>query len=118
MARILVVEDDFQDYFLLYSLLNGEGHKTYHASDGEEALKMYQEQDIDLVLTDLQMPNLDGLELIETLLDMNPDVAIIAVSGKGPQGLEEAKTLGARAVVSKPVDRDELLAAVASAARA
>ena len=97
-------------------MLNGEGHKTYHDSDGEKALSTYRKKDIDVVVTDLQLPNVDGLELIEAILDLHPDAAIIAVSGKGPEVLEQAKTLGALAAFSKPVDRDALLAAVASAA--
>lgn len=71
---------------------------------------------IQVIVTDLQMPRVGGLELIEELLAVFPDAPIIAVSGKSREGLSTAKRLGAHTVLPKPVDRDALLAAVADAA--
>ena len=84
MARILIVEDERTDQVLLHAILVGAGHEVHVARDGEHAFKTYLRRDIQVVVTDLQMPNVDGLELIEALLSMFPDAAIIAVSGKGP----------------------------------
>ena len=116
MARIMIVEDERTDQLLLHSIFEGSGHEIYLAHDGEHAFKTYLRRDVQVVVTDLQMPNVDGLELIEALLSMFPDAAIIAVSGKGPSLLAEARSLGALKALSKPVDPKELLEAVEDAA--
>ena len=115
MARILIVEDEHAEQLLLYSIFEGLGHEIYTVGDGERALKMYLRKDIQVVVTDLHMPKAGGLELIEALLDSYPGAAIIAVSGKGPALLAQAEALGVFAALAKPVDRDELLEAVANA---
>ena len=86
------------------------------SSDGGEALKIYAEKIIDVVITDLQMPHVDGLELIVALRALFPDAEIIAVSGKGPALLAAARSKGALVALSKPVDPHELLRAIAEAA--
>ena len=115
MARILIVEDDHTDHLLLYSIFQGTGHEIHTARDGEDAFKTYLRRDIEVVVTDLHMPNVDGLELIEAVLAIYPEAPIIAVSGKGPTLLAHAANLGAVAVFSKPVAPDELLEAVEKA---
>ena len=115
MARILIVEDEPADQRLLRAIFEGSDHELYFASGGEQAFKAFLNKDIDVVVTDLHMPGVDGLELISALLALFPEAAIIAVSGKGPGMLAKAKVEGARAVLSKPIDRDELLEAVANA---
>ncbi|MCH7564967.1 MAG: response regulator [Gemmatimonadetes bacterium] len=111
----MIVEDDHTDHLLLYSIFAGSGHEIHMARDGEHALKTYLRMDIQVVVTDLHMPNVDGLELIEALLAMYPEASIIAVSGKGPTLLAQAANLGAVATFSKPVAPDELLEAVEKA---
>lgn len=115
MARILIVEDEQTDQRLLRAILEKGGHVTYVAWDGEQAFKTFMKQDIDVVVTDLQIPRVDGLEFIESLLALFPEAAIIAVSGKGPTKLAQAKLEGALATFKKPVDPEELLKAVADA---
>ena len=115
MARILIVEDESDDALLVHAIIEGSGHETYFAHDGEGAFKAYRSHDIDVVVTDLQMPGVDGLELISALLALFPEAAIIAVSGKDPGMLAKAKVEGARAGFSKPVDPEELLEAVGNA---
>ena len=115
MARILIVEDERTDQLLLCSIFERTEHEVYLAKDGEQAFRTYLSRDIEVVVTDLHMPNVDGLELIEALLAMYPEAPIIAVSGKGPTLLAQAANLGAVAVFSKPVAPDELLRAVEKA---
>lgn len=115
MARILIVEDEHTDQLLLRSILERAGHEVHWARDGEHGFKTYLRRDIQVVVTDLQMPDVDGLELIDALLSMFPGAAIIAVSGKGPALLAEARNLGAFKAFSKPVDPEELLEAVEDA---
>ena len=115
MARILIVEDDPADQRLLRAIFEGSGHEISMASGGEQAYKAYLRQDIEVVVTDLQMPGADGLELIEGLLGLFPEAAIIAVSGKGSKLLARAEAMGVLAAFSKPVDPEELLEAVANA---
>ena len=116
MARILLVEDDPTDQHLLRAILEASGHHVYVAWDGEQAFKTYLKKDIDVVVTDLEMPKVDGLEFIEALRALFPEAAIIAVSGKGPSQLALAKLEGAFAALSKPVDPEGLLEAVAKVA--
>lgn len=92
------------------------GHKVYFAWNGEEAVKIYLRKGIQVVVTDLQMPHVDGQELITELLALFPDTPIIAVSGEGEAGLERARAAGATEVLSKPVDLDRLTEMVAEAA--
>ena len=115
MARILIVEDERTDQLLLYSIFEGTGHEIHVAYDGDDAFKNYLRNDIQVVITDLLVPNVDGLELIEALLAVDPEAAIIAVSGKGPELLAQAVDMGALAAFSKPVDPEALLEAVEKA---
>ena len=116
MAKVLVVEDQESDRLLLQTLLQDAGHQVLFAKDGEEAVRLYLRKGVQVVVTDLQMPHVDGMELITELLALFPDAPIIAVSGKGEDQLRMAKTLGAVDAMAKPVDRDDLLAAVKRAA--
>ena len=116
MARVLVVEDDQTDRMILGSIVEGMGHEVYFASDGEQAFKAYMRMSIDVVVTDLLMPHVDGLEFIVELKTLFPDAPVIAVSGKGTELLVAAEDRGACAALSKPVDPQELLEAIAKAA--
>ncbi len=95
------------------AIFEGSGHDIYLAWDGEQAFKTYLKKDIDVVITDLQMPKVDGLEFIAALQALFPESAIIAVSGEGPTRLAQAKIEGAAVALSKPIDPKELLEAVA-----
>ncbi len=112
MARVLVVDDEEMEQVILEKFLEQEGHEVYFASDGEQAFKAYLKNDIEIVITDLNMPNVDGLEFIEAVLALFPGAVIIAMSGKGPDELESAKSAGARVALSKPVDPWRLLEAI------
>ncbi len=116
MARLLVVEDEPTDRVILAKLLERMGHEVYVASDGEEAFKTYLKNNIEIIITDLEMPRVDGLEFIEAVRALFPRAVIIAVSGKGQILLDEAERAGAFMALSKPVDPQELRNAIAEAA--
>lgn len=112
MARILIVDDDESDRLFERAILQDEGHTLLFAKDGDAALKAYSESDIDLVVTDLHMPGLNGLRLIKQLLKIDPSVLIIAASGVARGQLNRALELGARKAFAKPLAPHALVAAV------
>ncbi len=115
MARVLIVDDEQADRIILGRILEGAGHDVYLTSDDEQALKSLLKKSIDVVVTDLQMPKIHGLELITMLRTLYPEAGIIAVSATGPPQLDMAEAVGATVTLSKPVDPDELVEAVAKA---
>ena len=112
MARVLIVDDEPTDRLLLSSLVEASGHEVHVAEDGEQAFKTYLRQNIELVITDLNMPRVDGLEFIEALRGLYPEARIIALSGKDQTVLDEAKRMGAFMALSKPIDPEELVEAL------
>ncbi len=112
MAHVLIVDDDEADRQLMRSLLGAEGHELYLAASGEEALKLYLRHPIDVVVTDIQMPRGDGLELITALRGIDPEASIVAVSGQRPHKLQIARLAGARAILEKPLTKEALTEAV------
>ena len=112
MARVLVVEDDPSDRVILGNIVERTGHEVYFASDGKQALKIHVKKSIDVVVTDLQMPRVNGLEFIMSLRALFPETPIIVVSGLKPELLAEVRSRGALVVLSKPVDPHELVEAL------
>ena len=116
MARILVIDDDLQVRKLLQSLLTRAGHEVALASDGKEGLDTYRRRPADLVITDLIMPEKEGIEMILDIRKDDPGVKVIAISGGAriaPENyLRMAESLGAGRTFSKPVDRKALLGAI------
>lgn len=115
MARILIVDDEEADRLYLQAILARGGHETFFAHDGAEALRQYQAHGIDVVVTDLHMPEVHGFELISVLRDFEPPPRVIAVSGTGTFQLHMAEALGAKWTLTKPVDPELLLDAVGRA---
>ncbi|MGD2062532.1 MAG: response regulator [Nitrospirota bacterium] len=116
MACILLIEDD-QDIRELFSeLLVRAGHEVVPMENGVDAAKVRADVAADLVITDILMPERDGLEAIGELRRCAPDVKIIAISGGSKIGptlyLDAAQALGAHRTLAKPVDTAELLGAV------
>lgn len=113
MTRILLIEDDLAVRKMLITILEKEGYVVTSASDGQIGLRMFTENNVDLVITDILMPNMEGLETIRELLMIRADVKVIAISGGGRMDpgdyLRTAKRLGAKATVYKPFGRKELL---------
>ena len=116
MARILIVDDDEAQRIVLSTILERAGHEIFLAEDGEGAMRECVERVIDVVVTDLQMPKVHGLQLITVLRDLSPRPAIIVISSTGSSQLDMAQALGAEATLSKPVDPDELVSVVTEAA--
>jgi len=116
MARILVIDDDVLVLDMLYESLTREGYDVLRASNGEEGLKLYREEPVDLIITDLFMPEKEGIETIIELRQDFPDVKIIAISGGGRIGtkdyLQMAKIFGVQRTFTKPVAREQLLDAI------
>lgn len=116
MDHILIIDDDDQFRAMLYEMLERSGYEVTEASDGKEGIKFYRENPTDLIITDLIMPEKEGIETIQELKQDFSDVKIIAISGGGRVGPEDylqlAKMLGAQRTLTKPVDRDELLKVV------
>ena len=114
---VLVVDDDDKLRDLLPLMLEPVGHTVTCARDGAEAVRMLDRQNFDLVITDIMMPEMDGIELIPKIRTRQPATRIVAVSGGGKfftttSCLQIAKTLDAHAVVMKPFNRDQLLAGI------
>lgn len=118
MSRILLVDDDDEDFRnMLHKTLERAGYDVDPASNGKFVLEMYRQHPCDLILTDLVMPEKEGLETITEVRRFNPRVKIIAMSGggrSGPRGyLDIAKKLGARRTLAKPFSQQEILDAIA-----
>jgi CheY-like chemotaxis protein len=116
MARILLIEDDESVRPMLRLVLTHFGHTVMEAVDGKEGLALVASSDFDLVITDLVMPEVEGLDVLMQLRKRTPPIKAIAISGGGrvhPKGyLQLAKRLGASKVLRKPFSNDALLAAV------
>ena len=116
MPRILVVDDESPIRGLLRQAFEMNGYDVLEASNGVEAVKIFRENDIDLVVTDIIMPDKEGLESIMDLKEIDPDVKIIAMSGGGrlePHSyLQMASKFGAKRVFQKPLSIALLVSAV------
>jgi len=115
-GHVLVIEDDPQMRIMLKQMIEDKGCDVVEASDGKEGVKLYRANPFDLIVTDIIMPEKEGIETITELKRDFPDVKIIAISGGGQVDAETylrmAKTLGARYTFAKPVVREELLKAI------
>jgi len=116
MYTTLVIDDDSQILHLCRVLLEREGYTVFAAATGDAGLEMCCNESIDLVITDIIMPDKDGLETISEIKTQFPEIRIVAMSGGGRLGpdsyLPLAKKLGAADVLCKPFTRNELLTVV------
>lgn len=114
--RILVIDDDVQFRAMIVEMLERKDYTVYAAGDGEEGLHIWQELKPDLVITDIIMPNREGIETIIELKRKDKEVKIIAISGGGridaKDNLHSAKLLGATLTLTKPFDNTKLIEAV------
>jgi len=116
MKRILVIDDDEQVRALVVEILGRAGYEVVEAENGAHGLKIYRERPTDLVLTDLIMPEKEGMETIVALRKEFPGVRIVAMSGGGRNCagdyLSVAAKLGAARTLAKPFSRQDVLDAV------
>jgi CheY-like chemotaxis protein len=111
MATILVLDDEANVRRLLRAVLESAGYEVLEAAEGRAGLTLYRQRGADLVITDICMPTLDGLDLMIELTREFLNVKVIAMSGTR-ELLGRAKLLGARHTLRKPFDMKELLSAV------
>ena len=114
MATILVIDDQEPIRALLRAALEGEGHEVLEASNGRLGLERYRERAADVIITDIVMPEMNGLEMMVELFRSFPHVKVIAISGglEREGGLNTAKMLGARQTFEKPLEIGAVLSAV------
>ncbi len=109
-GKILIVDDEPTIVRLLDMSLKSDGYETCTAASGEQALEVFEQQDPDIVVTDIKMPGMDGLELLKRIKDLDPDKEVIIVTGHGDiDSTITALQYGASDFINKPV-RDEALA--------
>lgn len=116
MKQILVIDDEPTIRFLLEKMLQREGYAVITAADGDEGMKLFQESRFDLVITDIIMPEKEGIEIIMEIKRTHPDIPVIAISGGGFNApgsyLNIARAAGAAAVLEKPLEKETLLSCV------
>lgn len=117
MKRILVIDDDDQLRLMIRLMLERASYEVVDAPNGKVGIDLYRQDPVDLVITDIFMPEKEGLETIRELCREYPDVKIIAISGGSPKtegfsSLQFAKGFGALRTLAKPFFREELLKVV------
>jgi CheY-like chemotaxis protein len=111
--KILVVDDSQNIREMLEDFLDFEGHQPVLAKDGREALKLFSEQDFDLVITDLGMPGMSGWDLSRQIKQKNPETPIIIITGWGAQlSDEDCKRNEVELLISKPFHLDQVKQAI------
>lgn len=107
---VLVVDDDPGVRDVIRSMLESSGYSVLLAANGKEAMRLLRTERADLILTDLVMPEQEGIETIKTLRREYPEIKVIAMSGAfGGDYLRIAAYLGAHATLAKPIQMDKLL---------
>ncbi|MGB4771720.1 MAG: sigma-54 dependent transcriptional regulator [Chitinophagaceae bacterium] len=116
MSQVLIIDDEKAIRKTLAEILSYEGYKIDEAENGEEGLKRFKEKTYDVVLCDIKMPKLDGIEFLEKAREHNPDVPVIMISGHGTiETAVEAVKKGAYDYISKPPDLNRLLITIRNA---
>ena len=117
MATILIVDDEKPVRDLVSKIVLKDGHDIVVAVDGQEACDQYAKSDIDLIITDLVMPEKNGIQMIMDLKAQAPDLKVVAISGGSSFSgdidlLSVAKLLGAKHIIKKPFSVDDIRNAV------
>ncbi len=117
MARILVVDDELETRLTVEKMLRSAGHQVVLAAGGREGLQQFRSDPVDLIMVDLFMPEVDGLEVIQGLRRDFPESKVIAMSGNivADAMLSVARRLGTAAVLEKPFSFEQLKRAVEQA---
>lgn len=112
-GKILIVDDQFGIRILLNEVFQKEGYKTFQAANGNQALEIVTRELPDLVLLDMKIPGMDGIEILKRMKKLNQDIRVIIMTAYGELDMiQEAKDLGALTHFAKPFDIDDLREAV------
>lgn len=116
MHTILVVDDEPNYLIIMSELLGEEGFETITANNGNDALQIAQKDDIDLILTDMQMPGMDGFSLLQEIKSSKPNLPVIMITAYGEvEKAVRAMQYGAFSYITKPFNNDELVATIQKA---
>ena len=111
--KILIVDDQFGIRILLNEVLQKEGYQTYQAANGVQALDIVKKHPPDLVLLDMKIPGMDGIEILKRMKVIEPDIRVIIMTAYGELDMiQEAMDLGALTHFAKPFDIDDIREAV------
>ena len=118
MSRILIVDDEFNMRVVLEALLKKEGYEVSTASDGVEALKILAEEEVSVVVTDLKMPKLDGMGLLDRIMENYPSIPVIMITAHGTvSNAVDALKKGAFDYITKPFEQADLKHVIAKAVK-
>jgi two-component system, NtrC family, response regulator len=110
METVLIVDDEKNYPLILGAVLEEEGFETFTANSGPEALELLKNTDVDLVLTDMKMPSMDGIELLERIKIKDEELPVIMMTAHGTvDKAVEAMQKGAYSYILKPFDNDRLI---------
>lgn len=113
--KVLIVDDQYGIRVLLYEVFGKEGYETFQAANGREALEIVTKQSPDLVILDMKIPGMDGLEILKEIKKIDKGIKVIMMTAYGELDMiKEATELGAITHFTKPFDIDELRLAVRS----
>ena len=116
IPTILIVEDDTENRAAMVKVLEGAGYKTLETDNGQQALDLIQEEDVDILVTDLRLPIMDGVELLKRAKAVSQEIEVIMITGQGTVEIAvEAIKEGAYDFITKPVKKAQLLRAVEKA---
>lgn len=114
MAKVLVVDDAQFLRVRITKMLSGEGHEFQEACNGLEALQVYQSYRPDVVLMDITMPEMDGMQALREIRSLDPDSRVVMLTALGQESIVlEAIKLGAKDFIVKPFDKDRVLGTIA-----
>ncbi|OQY48513.1 MAG: hypothetical protein B6240_04640 [Desulfobacteraceae bacterium 4572_87] len=112
-ARILVMEDDVAISAALDMILTEAGYNIDLAETGEAALELFEKKDFDLIIADLKLPGINGMEVIKQIKEKKPEMQVVVITGVGTQPIaSEALELGAHDFLPKPFTDDQIMTAI------
>jgi YesN/AraC family two-component response regulator len=116
MGKILVIDDEKPTLSMFRLFLDAYGYTVYTAENGTEGLAIFQKEKPEIVLTDIKMPGIDGLAVLQQIKEIDPNAAVIVITGHGDTALaEQAVALDAVDFINKPIKKEALEAALEKA---
>jgi YesN/AraC family two-component response regulator len=116
MGKILVIDDEKATLSMFRLFLDAYGYTVYTAENGTEGLAIFQKEKPEIVLTDIKMPGIDGLAVLQQIKEIDPNAAVIVITGHGDTALaEQAVALDAVDFINKPIKKEALEAALEKA---